>query len=321
MLTPFPTQTPGYRTVRSPTPAPSWMTTNGETATSLPMIAEAFESFAWRRYFGLERNVTWPGPASSIGEMPVTTTSPSPTSRAPIRTARSASRTSFPTGILLVHQIEHLGGDGQRGMGVDDPAAPFEQEVDLLFLHDLVHLGLDDPQDPARDFPLAVLHLLLRLLAELAKFGDLRVERFFPFLPLLLAQKNLLLVQILFHLPGFLAPRVDFLFQLLVPVLHLLLRGLAGLVLVQDLVDVDHRHLQPFPERRTCSHCRGSEHHCNDPREPFFHRTTPWSECRADCELHHPFRLPGRRVEIPSPFEPQRPHGGVPSNSESCRIL
>src|SRR4030065_274864 len=36
MLTPFPTQTPGNRTVRSPTPAPSWMTTNGETATSLP---------------------------------------------------------------------------------------------------------------------------------------------------------------------------------------------------------------------------------------------------------------------------------------------
>src|SRR4030065_132301 len=109
MLTHFPPQQPGNRAARAPAP---------------PRVGvRRLPALRGGRVLGFERNVPWPGPASSIGEMPVTTTSPSPTSRAPIRTARSVSRTSFTTGILLVHQFEHLGGGVQRGIGVDDPAA------------------------------------------------------------------------------------------------------------------------------------------------------------------------------------------------------
>src|SRR5512143_3015833 len=62
----------------------------------LAMIADAFVSRALRAYFGFDRKVTCPGPASSTAAIPLTSTS-GPWRRAPIFPARSDRRSLLPT--------------------------------------------------------------------------------------------------------------------------------------------------------------------------------------------------------------------------------
>src|SRR5512139_1326141 len=86
---------------------------------SLAMTADAFVPRASCAYFGLERNVTCPGPASSSEAMPLTSAS-GPDRTAPIFPASAERKMLLPTASLLllrrglrrlVHEIEDPPGD------------------------------------------------------------------------------------------------------------------------------------------------------------------------------------------------------------------
>jgi hypothetical protein len=65
---------------------PGWTSASGSTTT-----APAREASKARRYFLLEKNETWDGPASSSGATPSTRSVPSPCTSPPTLAASSAS--------------------------------------------------------------------------------------------------------------------------------------------------------------------------------------------------------------------------------------
>src|SRR5512135_2959118 len=254
----------------------------------LAMIADAFVSRALWAYFGFDRKVTCPGPASSTAAIPLASTS-GPWRTAPIFPARSERRSLFPTApslfpgrrlflrrrlVVRVHQVQDPLGDVHRLVVMDHPRRFFEDEVELFGLHDDVHLRLDRLEHFAGELALPGLHLPLPFLGHLAQFVELRLEGVLFLLELLLADHHLLLVDLFLDLARLFLLRVDRFLQLLVPGFHFFLCRLTRRGVVEDLVDVDDGHPKPFREGGP------REYHCNRRRyqnnSRFPHRPAPF---------------------------------------------